>query len=180
MAKHSEEAWEVSYLMEGEEILWRGKPNAKQLLTREDIFLLPFSILWGGFSVGLTVFMTARGELGNMPPVFFIFPIIGIYLLFGRFVHRSMLLRNTEYIITNRRIVIKRWTSVLELWGNNLPPMKSRIKADGSGTIEFHSPINAPRLSVKYSALTSPQYGLENLSDAADAVKAIGRLREAE
>ena len=39
------------YLGPGESILWKGKPGKGHLLTAQDAFLIPFSIVWCGFAI---------------------------------------------------------------------------------------------------------------------------------
>ena len=41
--------WIRPYLEAGEQILWLGKPEKLHLLSAQDVFLIPFSLLWFGF-----------------------------------------------------------------------------------------------------------------------------------
>ena len=43
--------WIRPYLEAGEQILWLGKPEKLHLLSAQDVFLIPFSLLWFGFVV---------------------------------------------------------------------------------------------------------------------------------
>jgi uncharacterized protein (DUF58 family) len=38
-------------LLNGERVVWKGRPAGGLLLTARDTFLIPFSLLWCGFAV---------------------------------------------------------------------------------------------------------------------------------
>jgi hypothetical protein len=106
-------------LMSGETLQWAAMPNAGVVLHSEDWGLIPFSLLWGGF----TIFWEA-GVLGywgntakkNSAPTFFAlwglaFVLAGQYFIWGRFLRDAWLKRKTYYGVTNRRVLI-----VQEAW----------------------------------------------------------------
>lgn len=104
---YDEFGWADEYLSEGERILWRGVPEEGHLLTAADIFLIPFSLMWGGFAIfwELTTFVS------NAPLIFKLwgipFVLVGLYLIFGRFIALKNIRRSTSYIITDRRVLRK-------------------------------------------------------------------------
>ncbi len=38
-------------LTSGESVLWAGQPNPRVIFHRDDLYLIPFSVLWGGFAI---------------------------------------------------------------------------------------------------------------------------------
>jgi len=93
------------YLSPDETIVWTGRPNPLSLLSRDDIILIPFSLLWGGFAIfwflgasGIWDIWTNRptqtfqyfGLIWGTP-----FVLVGQYLIWGRFVYRRW--KNSEH-----------------------------------------------------------------------------------
>jgi len=94
-----------------EKLIWVGKPKQGIMFRSNDIFLIPFSILWTGFIIlweisAITAVLNApeKSELTVfMLPIFGIpFVIIGLYFVFGRFIIDAKLRKNTCYGITMR------------------------------------------------------------------------------
>ena len=38
-------------LTSGENFIWAGRPSGSVIFHKEDAFLVPFSLLWGGFAI---------------------------------------------------------------------------------------------------------------------------------
>jgi len=38
-------------VLSGESILWTGQPDTRVVFHKEDLFLIPFSLLWGSFAI---------------------------------------------------------------------------------------------------------------------------------
>jgi hypothetical protein len=129
-----------SRLLEREEILWSGRPATGLRLTGQDVFLIPFSLLWGGFAV----FWEAAVLFAGGPTLFALwgipFVLIGLYLIAGRFVVDAWVRSGTRYALTNKRILILRAAPFGKFTALNLdrvPEMNLSESANGRGTIRF-------------------------------------------
>ena len=128
----------------GERIVWTGQPDARRMLTPADWFLIPFSLLWGGFALYWEA--TVLGWTGSppAPPAFAVFGapfvVLGLYFMIGRFFYQGWVKRNTYYALTNRRALIVRHLrgrSVDAIILDSLPSISTSVRPDGSGTIVF-------------------------------------------
>jgi len=124
----------------GERLLWSGRPKPGLMLRSSDVFLIPFSIMWGGFAIFWESSVLASGA-----PFFFgiwgiPFVVIGLYFMVGRFFVDAWQREKTFYALTNQRVII-----VSGLFDRNIKSLSLRTlsdvslnaKRDGSGTITF-------------------------------------------
>jgi hypothetical protein len=92
------------WLQPDERILWRGSPDASVIFAPQDLYVVPVSILWLGFALfwehGVIHQGTVFAEIWGIP-----FVLLGLYVLFGRFVAKAWSRRRTFYAVTNRRAV---------------------------------------------------------------------------
>lgn len=138
-------------LLKGEDILWSGQPDPNVTFTTMDIFLIPFSLFWGGFAIfwEILVLIFPRGvDYGDFNfvahlifPLFGIpFVIIGLYLMFGRFIYKKWKKRRTYYAVTNKRLI-----SLSKAWGQHfqeaniksISGLGKKVRSDGIGTLTF-------------------------------------------
>ncbi|MBS1830272.1 MAG: hypothetical protein JST93_33530 [Acidobacteria bacterium] len=99
-------------LSPGETVLWAGRPEPGIHFRKEDFFLIPFSLLWGG-GVVFMIFMSlgvSRKVAAEEPPPFMlivlsVFFVMGQYFIWGRFVYASWKKKRTFYALTNRRVI---------------------------------------------------------------------------
>jgi hypothetical protein len=127
-------------LLDGETIVWSGRPGQGVRLTSRDGLLIPFSLIWGGFAIfwELTV-------MQHPAPFFFRlfgvpFVLIGLYFIFGRFLVDSWIRSKTTYAVTNRRILIARsepFGKLVSLNLNRLPDVELQEGPTGRGTLRF-------------------------------------------
>jgi hypothetical protein len=112
------------------------------MLRPSDGFLIPFSLMWGGFAFfwELSVLRT-----GLMPFALFGIPfvLVGLYLIVGRFWVDARARSSTVYAITDRRILIisgvdGRKSQTIPL--STMTNVELRRTSDGRGTITLGKP----------------------------------------
>lgn len=133
-------SWVRPYLETDETVLWRGKPEKLHLFSSQDVFMIPFSLLWAGFAVFWETTVIVQGA-----PWFFIlfgsfFVLVGLYITVGRFLWRAYVLKRTVYAITDRKVLIKHFGQVELLQKKDFPPQTVKQYGDGTATIYFCSP----------------------------------------
>jgi hypothetical protein len=103
-----------SELTSGESVLWTGKPNSGVIFHSDDWYIIPFSLLWGGFAIfweaGVLGYWGTNAK-GGTPSLFMAiwgipFIVIGQYMIWGRFLNDSWLKKRTYYAVTNRRVLV--------------------------------------------------------------------------
>jgi hypothetical protein len=133
------------HLLPAESVRWIGRPDPHRLLGAGDFFLVPFSLMWGGFAlfweagvVGLGSHSPSAagawwfGALWGIP-----FVLVGQYFIWGRFIYKRWDRRRTIYAVTNQRVLALRGHTLQSLFLNQLPTLNKSLRSDGSGTLEF-------------------------------------------
>ena len=130
------------YLHDGERLVWTGRPKQGLLLTGMDAYLIPFSLLWGGFALFWEASVIRQGAGG-----FFIlwgipFVLAGLFLIFGRFAADAWVRSGTIYGLTpDRALVLRR------AFGEQLLSQRfdGGVRVTGRkaerGTLEFGRPV---------------------------------------
>lgn len=172
-----DDSFAQNFLLPGEHILWTGKPLPGKLFNGGDLFLIPFSLMWCGFAffweynaltVGAPIFMAIFG----LP-----FVAVGLYLVFGRFLHRAWLRKNTAYAVTTKKLLRKQGNKVTAVEIETLPPVTATLFADGSGTLSF-SAEEYHYNSRGHRVHAAPVITLENIPNAAEVQRLIEQQRE--
>jgi len=143
---HSPESVLSAELGSGERLLWSGRPRGGLRLRPQDVVLIPFSLLWGGFAIFWEVMalsMTAKAPA----PFRFLFPLfglpfvlIGLYMIVGRFFADARARGRTIYGVTNQRILIVGGARGAQTRSVELPSISELSLVehkDGTGTITF-------------------------------------------
>lgn len=127
-------------LAAGEELLWAGRPPQGLRLQPGDWFLIPFSLMWGGFAIFWEV-MAVVGQAPWFASLWGIpFVLIGLYLIAGRFWHDAAHRRRTAYGVTPERVVIisglfSRRIKSIDL--DTLSDVTLTERRGGAGTVSF-------------------------------------------
>jgi len=135
-----------SELTSGESLLWTGKPNVDVIFHSDDWYIIPFSLLWGGFAIfweaGVLGYWGNGAESGT-PSLFMAlwgipFIVIGQYMIWGRFLYDAWVKRRTYYAVTSRRVLVlqegwKRKTCSIFL--SAIPTIER--EGEASGTVWF-------------------------------------------
>ncbi|HEX2617707.1 MAG TPA: hypothetical protein VHL57_09200 [Flavobacteriales bacterium] len=113
--------------------------------------MIPFSLLWCGFAIfwetsvihaDAPIFMKIRG----VP-----FVLVGLYMVFGRFIADAMLRDRTFYTVTTERALIRSGlfnSTTVSVDLRSTPEITVQAKGDGSGDLIFGS-------AASWSAATS-------------------------
>jgi hypothetical protein len=108
MSSTSEQALRPE-LDHGEHLHWSGRPRQGLYFRRSDIFLVPLSLVWGGFGLTWAYFVVVVAG-GHAPLImqFFgtMFAALGIYFIAGRFLADSFRRAHIFYGVTDRRVLI--------------------------------------------------------------------------
>jgi hypothetical protein len=134
-------------LTSGETIIWAGQPKAGVIFHKEDWYLIPFSLLWGGFTLFWESGVSGFGGFskGAGAPLFFQlwgipFVLVGQYLIWGRFFYVAWLKRRTYYAATNRRVIVVQngWKrQMASSYIDSVPTVIKESDSNGTGILRF-------------------------------------------
>jgi hypothetical protein len=147
-------------LLSGENIVWTGQPSRKIIFHSGDRFLIPFSLMWGGFAIfweasvlglisGKSHNAWAFGSIWGVP-----FVLVGQYLIWGRFFYDAWLKSRTYYALTNKRVLGVQQGSAKKVWScdiSALPAIGKESRSDGFGTLQFGVAANMVGSSQGFS-----------------------------
>lgn len=150
------------HLINGEYILWRGRPGKGKLLNKSDAFLIPFSFLWCGFA-SYWEWSVLQNGIGLFTLFGIPFVCAGVYLVIGRFFHLAWLRKHTYYVITNLKIIRKQGNNVDVLMGKNLPSFTVITYEADHGSIRFTPQEHQGRSPRTTWVIDKSCFSLENV-----------------
>lgn len=97
-------------LLEGEQLLWNGKPKRNAFIINKTVVMMPLAILWFCFDGFFIAMMISSGEIRKM--LFFIIPFFAIHLMpvwiwLWNALSSNRCWKNTEYAVTDKRVIIR-------------------------------------------------------------------------
>jgi hypothetical protein len=167
-----------SHLVNGEYILWKGKPQEGNFLLPSDLYMIPFSILWCAGAIFWEYSVVSHGA----PLLFCLFGIpfvgMGLYLVIGRFLWAAWIRKRTRYVITNKKIIRARGHRIDMMDGRTMPPVQIHVFGNGCGTL-FFVQINPYHRGGYVMNNTWPGTGcfaLENVESPAQIQQALASM----
>jgi hypothetical protein len=165
----------------GERLLWSGKPRQGVFLRPADAYLIPFSLMWGGFAIFWEYsVLSSKGSLffgvWGIP-----FVLIGVYLIVGRFFADARQRARTYYGLSNQRVIIVSGLfteGVKSLQLRTLSDVSLSERSDGTGTITF-----GPTTPLSFGGPSWPgsgRYAPPSFDSIAGAREVFDRVRAAQ
>lgn len=151
-------------LANDEYIIWKGKPEKGNLFTGEDIFLIPFSIVWCAGALTWTSVAFSDFVLPFIPIGLF-FSAVGLYISVGRFIHKAYRRKNTRYAITNKRVLTCYKNRINMLNRGGILQVNLKILRNGNGSITFEDGFTREKKDSVLLDFLSNKVALENVSD---------------
>jgi hypothetical protein len=90
--------------------LWWGRPDPNVIFAGADAYLVPFSLLWAGFTIFWEISVLASQPDQGGDAFFAIwgipFVVFGLYFVAGRFFTKRYTKRRTTYAVTEDRAIV--------------------------------------------------------------------------
>lgn len=152
-------------LTAGEHILWSGKPKKKPFILSHSLTMMPIAIVWICFDFTAIASIFSSGGFQLFLLGFFALHLFPVWIWLGSVISAPKRWRNTNYYVTNRRIIIQGgFLAVNEksLFFKEIRSVQSKVgifdKLFGTGSILF----NAEMLSSNNKATPPSFQYLEN------------------
>lgn len=181
------------FLDRGEEVLWQGRPHLGIMLRAYDIFMIPFSLLWGGlaftfFLAGfIGVLTSAEGDASQgfgweaLPFLLVggMFAVIALYIVVGRFMVDMIRRWRTSYAVTNKRALIYSGLFSRELSYQFLTRgLQVRVSGRRRGSIKLGPGHNFMAMSFAFWMGPSHPFMFERIHDVREVYELIRKVQE--
>jgi len=169
-----------SRLDPGEHLIWWDRPRQGFLLRKADVFLIPFSLFWGGFVAFWEYSVVSTGG-----PTFFMlwgipFIAVGLYMIAGRFFHDIWRRGRLFYGLTGSRVLIATPGSCRSIALEGLGEIQLEEGAGGVGSIAFgREPMQRRVNGAGWSAWTGAP-AIPTFERIAEARRVHAAIREAQ
>lgn len=133
-----------------EKILWAGQPDPSVIFSKEDIGLIPFTLIMGScliYEGTMGIILSTFGKAGQLTPLDIVWALFCtlvtltcLYIIFGRFFYKRWNKKRTYYVVTDKRVAALTGPLGKDMRAvriDALPMLKKDIRADGIGTIIF-------------------------------------------
>lgn len=166
-------------LAAGEAVLWRGKPKKSAFVAAKSLTMLPLAVIWLILDLNFLIPAFSGGEMLLFIIPFFALHLMPVWIWLGSMVTAGRRWRNTNYYVTNRRIIIQGGILAVNetsLFYKDLRNAQLRIglfdKLFHTGTIVFDNGIQY------YNNRQRQQQGnrLENLQDCPNVYNRIQKV----
>jgi len=97
-------------LMEGEQVIWRGKPKKNAYIINRSLTMLPIALVW--LLIDMTIIVAFlkddQSRLAWLIVIpFFAVHLAPVWLWLGNMLTANRRWKNAEYVVTDKRIILK-------------------------------------------------------------------------
>jgi hypothetical protein len=171
----------MPYLLDGEVLLWTGRPDPAKHLSPSDRYMVPFSLMWGGFAIFWEAVVLASGAPLVMPIFGLFFVTLGLYFIAGRFFMKARRKRQMVYGLTDRRALVARVGALSEAPVQHEPIDQRRSRDGRHLTVTFGKPATGRSAAGIYANTGMDFFGQGGsplgFYDVSDVVGLEGALR---
>ncbi len=155
------------------------------LFSRDEAFLIPFTLLWGGGAFAGWIHMIRSGVPWFAVLWGALFVAVGAYMIVGRFFAKRWRKRRTAYALTTHRALVAIGNGTIRETPVRTDPMEIRTARDGRhASVVFGSPTGWPRpgnydntgMELLGAFGWSP-VGFYDVDDASGLLNALDRAR---
>lgn len=174
----------ISFLENDEQVIWSGKPVAKNWFAYGDTVYVPYSIFLGGFLLYCeSLIWTFRAPMG-IQLLGVLLTLIAAYLIVGRLLFRRYKMKHSVYLVTNLRVIEwfdSEWIKPKFVTLEAFDKMVKYIEKDGSGILlfgEYHPAIlirvnnGMEPFKIKINKIVGFYY-IEGVQEVFDIIKAL-------